>query len=85
MGNCGSDEGKPILLVFDFISFGTYEIKTMDGLKLKNVVDELAKRMNIKTSYIGDIVYKYDTLDKYKKIRDLNIPYGAKLVVKFSK
>ena len=85
MGNCGSDEGKPILLVFDCISFGTHEIKTMDGLKLKNVVDELAKRINVPSRYIGDILYKYDTLDKYKKIRDLNIPYGAILIVKFSK
>ena len=84
MGNCGSDDGRPIVLVFDCISLGTHEISTMDGLKLKKAVDELARRLNVPSYYIKDVLYKYTLLDKYSKIRDLNLPDGAVLNVKFS-
>ena len=83
MGNCGSDEGNPTILTFDCISLGKHEINTMDGLKLKNALDELSRRLNIPAYKIGDVVYKYTVLDKYKKIRDLNLPPDAVLIVKF--
>ena len=85
MGNCGSDDGRPIILVFDCISLGTHEISTMDGLKLKKPIEELARRLNVPTYYIKDVLYKYNTLDKSAKIKDLNLPDGAVLSVKFSK
>ena len=84
MGNCGKDEGKPILLVFDCISFGKHEITTMDGLKLKRVLEELSRRIGIPQSKIKEILYKYEPLDKHKTIKDLNLPPGAVLTVKFS-
>ena len=48
MGNCGRDDGKPILLVFDCLSYGTHEITTMDGLKLKK---PLLNKFRILSSY----------------------------------
>ena len=82
MGNCGRDDGKPILLVFDCLSYGTHEITTMDGLKLKKPLEELSRRIGIPENKIGDVKYKYATLDKLSKIRKLNLPTGAVLSVK---
>ena len=82
MGNCGCDEGKPILLVFDCLSFGTHEITTMDGLRLKKVLGELSRRIRVPESRIGDVLYKYSPLDKSSKIKDLHIPTGSVLNVK---
>ncbi len=82
MGNCGSDDGKPILLSFDVIGYGTHEISTMDGLKLKSVLEELARRVRVRPSRIGDVLYKYEQLDRHRKIKDLNIPNRAVITVK---
>ena len=85
MGNCGcGSDGKPILLIFDCISFGTHEIYTMDGLKLKKAVEELSKRIRVPLSKITEVLYKYDPLNISKKIKDLNLPSGAVLSVKFA-
>ena len=82
MGNCGGDDGKPILLVFDVLGYGTHEISTMDGLKLKTVLEELARRIRVRPSRIGDVQYRYGMLDRSKKIKDLNIPNGGVISVK---
>ena len=88
MGNCDScagEEGNPILLTFDCISLGTHEINVMDNLKLKNATDELARRLGISSNKIGDIYYNQNRLDKYTRIKDLNLPPGATLIVKFGR
>ena len=82
MGNCGEDEGRPILLIFDCNTYGTHEISTMDGLKLKIVLEELCRRIRIPTSNIKDVLYKNNSLSKQTKIRNLNLPAGAVLTVK---
>ena len=81
MGNCG-DEGKPILLVFDCMSFGTHEIFTKDGVKLKKPLEELSRRIRLPQSRIGGVLYNYELLNKNRKIRELNLPTGAVLTVK---
>ena len=83
MGSCSSDEGKPILLVFDCISLGKHEISTMDGLKLKKVLEELSRRIRVPQSYIDEVLYKYEPLNKHQKIRDLDLQNGSVLLVKF--
>ena len=82
MGNCGGDEGRPIFLIFNCNPYGTHEISTMDGLKLKQVLEELCRRIRKSTSNIKDVVYKDKSLNKYTKIRDLNLPNEAVLTVK---
>ena len=80
MGICG-DDGKPILLVFDCVD-GVHEIYTMDGVKLKKPIEELARIKRIPLSKIAEVSYKYEPLNKNKKIRDLDLPSGAVLSVK---
>ena len=55
----------------------------MDGLKLKRVLEELSRRIRVPTSRIGDVLYKYEPLNKSSKIKDLNLPNRAVLLVKF--
>ena len=83
MGICG-DEGKPILLVFDCMSYGTHEIVTKDGVKLKQPLEELSRRIRVRQSRIGDVLYKYEPLNKHRKIRELNLPTGAVITVKIA-
>ena len=83
MGNCG-DEGKPILLVFDCMSFGTHEIVAKDGEKLKKPLEELSRRIRLPQSKIGGVLYNYELLNRNRKIRELNLPTGAVLTVKIS-
>ena len=88
MGNCEScagEDGNPVVLTFDCISLGTHEIKVLDSYKLKGAADELARRLGIPSNRIADIYYNQNKLDKYSRIRDLNIPPGAPLIVKFGK
>ena len=84
MGNCGDNEGKPIVLVFDCISYGKHEINCMDGLTLKKVLGELSRRIRLPQSKIVDVQYRYESLNKAKKIRELNLPNWAVLLVKLS-
>ncbi len=81
MGN--SDNGNPILLVFDCISLGTHEIQTTDGVKLKNVLKRLSKRVNTPISKIGDVKYNYSPLNKNAKIYELGLKSGAVIQVNF--
>ena len=81
MGN--SDNGNPILLVFDCISLGTHEIQTTDGVKLKNVLKRLSKRINTPISKIGDVKYNYSPLNKNEKIYELGLKSGAVIQVNF--
>ena len=83
MGNCGAaEEGKPTLLMFDCVSYGTHKIKTMNNSKLIKSIEELSRRINVPTNNIGEVLYQYKNLDKQKTIKELNIPYGAVLIAK---
>ena len=82
MGVCAFDEGNPIVLVFDCISFGKHEIKTKDGLRLQSAIDVLARRIQIPSSKIDNVFYSYEILDKRRIIRDFNLPSGAVLTIK---
>ena len=79
----GNDEGNPIVLVFDCISLGTHEIQTGDEVKLKDVLKRLSKIINTPVSKIDKVLYNYSPLDKNQKIKDLGIPSGGVLQVKF--
>ena len=83
MGVCCVEEGEPTTLVFDCISFGKHEIEINDGLKLKNALGLLSKRINVSTSRMSEVYYDYNNLDKNKKIKELNLPPGSVLMVKF--
>ena len=72
-------EGKPIVLVFDCISYGKHEINCMDGLTLKKVLGELSRRIRLPQSKIVDVQYRYESLNKAKKIRELNLPLGGSI------
>ena len=82
MGN--SDDGEPIVLVFDCISLGTHEIQTTDGTKLKKVVKRLSKRINTPMSQIKNVQYSYNPLDQNRTIRELGLKSGSVLQVKFN-
>ncbi len=79
----GNDIGNPIMLVFDCISLGTHEIQTGDEVKLKNVLKRLSKIINTPVSKIANVLYNYSPLDKNQKIKDLGLPSGAVIQVKF--
>ena len=81
MGIC--NEGNSILLIFDCIGKGRHEINTFDGLTLNTVLKRLSKRINTPVSEIGNILYNYDVIDKSRTIRELNLPSGAVISVKF--
>ena len=83
MGVCAYEEGEPIILVFDCISFGKHEIKTCDGVKLKRALDILSKRINIPSSKIKTVLYQYTELNKNTLIKYLGLSSGAVLTVKF--
>ena len=88
MGNnfkCFQEDGEPITLVFDCVSLGTHEIKTYDGVRLKNVLRQLSKRINVSVSQIDQVLYLYTVLDKNRKIREFGIPSGGVLSIKFKK
>ena len=88
MGNnlkCFQEERETITLVFDCVSLGTHEIKTYDGVRIKNVLRTLSKRINVNVSQIDQILYSYLSLDKNRKIREYNIPSGGVISVKFKK
>ena len=82
MGVCAFDEGYPITLVFDCISLGIHEIKTKDGLRLKRILENLSKIIQIPTSKIGNVLYLYEALDKNKTIKELGLASGSVLIVK---
>ena len=77
--------GDPILLVFDGVSLGKHEIDTMDGLKIKSVLQRLSQRIKIPVSQIGNVKYNYDIIDKNRTIKDLNLPNGAVLSFELKK
>ena len=81
MGN--TDSGNPIVLVFDCVSLGTHEIQTTDGLKLKDVLKRLSKRINTSVSKIGDVKYNYSPLDKNRTISELGLKSGSVMLVNF--
>lgn len=87
MGNlhCFQEDGEPIIIVFDCVSLGTHEIKTYDGVRIKNALRLLSKRINVNVSQIDEVSYMYTVLDKNRKIREYNIPSGGVLNVKFKK
>ena len=78
-------DGEPILLVFDGISLGKHEINTMDGLKIKTVLQRLSKRIDVPVSQIGNVKYNYEVLDKNRTIKELNIPNGGVLSFELKK
>ena len=82
MGLCAYNEGNPITLVFDCISFGTHEIETKDLVRLKRVLKELSKIIKIPTSKIKNVLYQYQILDKRRTIKEMGLPSGAVLMVK---
>ena len=82
MGVCAYNEGNPITLVFDCISFGTHEIETKDLVRLKRVLKELSKIIKIPTSKIKNVLYQYQILDKRRTIKEMGLPSGAVLMVK---
>ena len=79
----GNEEGNPIVLVFDCISLGTHEIQTGDEVKLKKVLKRLSKIINTRASKIANALYNYSPLDKNQKIKDLGLPSGAVIQIKF--
>ena len=80
---CNFEEGDPITLVFDCISLGKHEINTMDGVKLKDPLKVLCKRINTPYSKIGDVSYNYTPLNKDEIIKNLGLKHGNVLAVKF--
>ena len=80
----GSDQGNPIQLVFDCVSLGTHEINTYDGVKLKNVLKTLSKRINTPVKQIGDVSYNYSALNKNCTLSELGLKSGAVLSVKLT-
>ena len=88
MGNstkCFTESGEPIILVFDCLSLGTHEIKTYDEVRIKDVLKQLSKRINMNVSQIENVYYQYTPLDKNKKIKLYGIPSGGVIDVKFKK
>ena len=83
MGICGS-EGDPIFLTFDCISYGTHGIYTKDGIQLKKVLEDLSKRIRVPRRKIFNVLYNYESLNTNSKIKDLNLPQGAVLLVKIA-
>ena len=79
----GNEEGNPIVLVFDCISLGTHEIQTGDEVKWKKVLKRLSKIINTPASKIANALYNYSPLDKNQKIKDLGLPSGAVIQIKF--
>ena len=81
MGIC--DEGQPIKLVFDCISYGKNEINTGDELKLKSALNKLSKIINVPTSDMIQVLYNYELLDINRTVKELGLPNGAVITVKF--
>ncbi len=79
----GNDEGNPIVLVFDCIALGTHEIQTGDEVKLKKVLKRLSKIINTPVTKISSALYNYSPLDKNQKIKDLGVPSGGVIQIKF--
>ena len=85
MGICDTDKGVQIVLNFNCITLGNHEIITTDGTKLKDSINQLAVKLNVRPYYIGKVYYNGKVLDKNKKIRELGLPNGAIISVTFSK
>ena len=82
MGIC-KEEGNPIVLVFDAVQKGKHEINTLDGIRLKKILNILSKRIDTPVSDITNILYNYNTLDLNRTASQLGLPSGAVILVKF--
>ena len=82
MGIC-EEEGNPIVLVFDAVQKGKHEINTLDGIRLKKILNILSKRIDTPVSDITNILYNYNTLDLNRTASQLGLPSGAVILVKF--
>ena len=82
MGVCSLDPDNSTL-VFDCVSYGMHKMTTKKGLKLQHCLKVLSKKIKVPLYKISKASYFFEDLDKHRTIKELNLPSGAVISVKF--